>query len=87
LDRRRRIKAVCRGVLAFDRGAIDGRAQLFEAVVEFVYVEHVVRRGHAGIVTRQETAFSGLAGDVEVGTSAGALVTARLLRATSVTVA
>jgi hypothetical protein len=48
-------------VLAFDRGEIDGRAQLFEADVEFVYVEPVVRRGHAGIVTRQETALSRLA--------------------------
>jgi hypothetical protein len=46
-------------VLAFDRGEIDGWA-LFEADVEFVYVEQVVRRGHAGIVTRQET-FSRLA--------------------------
>jgi ketosteroid isomerase-like protein len=45
----RRLEAVCRGVLAFNRGDVDGWVQLFEPHVEFISAEHDVRRGHAGI--------------------------------------
>jgi ketosteroid isomerase-like protein len=45
----RRLEAVCRGVLAFNRGDMDGWVRLFEPDVEFVSAERDVRRGHAGM--------------------------------------
>ena len=45
----RRLEAVCRGVLAFNRGDFDGWVELFDADVEFVTAELDVWRGHAGI--------------------------------------
>lgn len=45
----RRLDAICRGVLAFNRGDVDGCVQLFERDVEFMSAEHDVRRGHAGM--------------------------------------
>jgi ketosteroid isomerase-like protein len=44
-----RLEAVCRGVLAFNRGDVDGWVRLFEPDVEFVSAEQDVRRGHAGM--------------------------------------
>ena len=45
----RRLEAVCRGVLAFNRGDADGWIELFDPDVEFVTAEHDVWRGHAGM--------------------------------------
>jgi ketosteroid isomerase-like protein len=45
----RRLAAVCRGVLVFNRGDVDGWVQLFDPDVEFVSPEQDVRRGHAGM--------------------------------------
>ena len=45
----RRLEAVCRGVLAFNRGDADGWIALFDPDVEFVTADHEVWRGHAGI--------------------------------------
>jgi ketosteroid isomerase-like protein len=45
----RRLEAVCRGVLAFNRGDVDGWVQLFEPDVELVSAEGAVGRGHAGM--------------------------------------
>ena len=45
----RRLEAVCRGVLAFNRGDTDGWIALFDPDVEFVTAEYDVWRGHAGI--------------------------------------
>ena len=45
----RRVEAVCRGVLAFNRADIDGWIELFDPDVEFVTAEGGVWRGHAGI--------------------------------------
>jgi len=45
----RRLEAVCRGVLAFNRGDVDGWVQLFDPDVEFVSAERDLRRGHAGV--------------------------------------
>jgi ketosteroid isomerase-like protein len=44
-----RLEAVCRGVLAFNRGDVDGWVRLFDRDVEFVTAEQDVRRGHAGV--------------------------------------
>ena len=44
-----RLEAVCRGVLAFNRGDVDGWVRLFDRDVEFVSAEQDVRRGHAGM--------------------------------------
>ena len=45
----RRLEAVCRGVLAFNRGDSDGWIALFDPDVEFITAEHEVWRGHAGM--------------------------------------
>jgi ketosteroid isomerase-like protein len=45
----RRLEAVCRAVLAFNRGDMDGWVQLFDPDVEFVPAEQAARRGHAGM--------------------------------------
>ena len=45
----RRLEAVCRAVLAFNRGDADGWIELFDPDVEFVTAEHEVWRGHAGM--------------------------------------
>ena len=45
----RRLEAVCRAVLAFNRGDADGWIELFDPDVEFVTAEHDVWRGHAGM--------------------------------------
>lgn len=45
----RRLAAVCRAVLAFNRGDADGWIELFDPDVEFVTAEHDVWRGHAGM--------------------------------------
>jgi ketosteroid isomerase-like protein len=45
----RRLEAVCRGVLAFNRGDMDGWLRLFDPDVEFVSAERDARRGHAGM--------------------------------------
>jgi ketosteroid isomerase-like protein len=45
----RRLEGVCRGVLAYNRGDVDGWVQLFDPDVEFVSAEGNVRRGHAGM--------------------------------------
>ena len=44
-----RLEAVCRGLLAFNRGDVQGWVQLFEPDVEFVSAERAVRRGRAGM--------------------------------------
>lgn len=49
-----RLEAVCRGVLAFNRGDVDGWVQLFEPDVEFVSGERDVRRAHAGMRAHKE---------------------------------
>jgi ketosteroid isomerase-like protein len=43
----RRLEAVCRGVLALNRGDVDGWVRLFEPQVEPISAEHDVRRGDA----------------------------------------
>jgi len=45
----RRLEAVCRGVLAFNRGDAAGWIELFDPGVEFVTADGEVWRGHAGI--------------------------------------
>ena len=50
----RRLEAVCRGVLAFNRGDADGWIELFDPDVEFVTAEHDVWRGHDGIRAYRE---------------------------------
>jgi ketosteroid isomerase-like protein len=45
----RRLEAVCRGVLAFNRGDVDGWVEMFDPDVEFVSAEQDVRRGHTGM--------------------------------------
>jgi ketosteroid isomerase-like protein len=45
----RRLEAVCRAVLAFNRGDADGWIELFDPGVEFVTAEHDAWRGHAGM--------------------------------------
>jgi ketosteroid isomerase-like protein len=45
----RRLEAVCRGVLAFDRGDTEGWIELFDPDVEFVTAGREVWRGHAGM--------------------------------------
>lgn len=45
----RRLEAVCRGVLAFNRGDVDGWVGLFDPNVAFVSAEQDVWRGHAGM--------------------------------------
>jgi ketosteroid isomerase-like protein len=45
----RRLEAVCRAVLAFNRGDADGWIELFDPDVEFVTAEQDVWRGHAGM--------------------------------------
>jgi ketosteroid isomerase-like protein len=45
----RRLEALCRGVLAFNRGDADGWVRLFDPEVEFESVERDVWRGHAGM--------------------------------------
>jgi ketosteroid isomerase-like protein len=45
----RRLETVCRGVLAFNCGDVDGWVQLFEPDVELVSIERDLCRGHAGM--------------------------------------
>ena len=45
----RRLEAVCRAVLAFNRGDVDGWIELFDPDVEFVTAEFDVWRGRAGM--------------------------------------
>jgi uncharacterized protein (TIGR02246 family) len=45
----RRLEAVCRGVLAFNRGDAEGWIELFDPDVEFVTAEGDAWHGHAGI--------------------------------------
>jgi ketosteroid isomerase-like protein len=45
----RRLEAVCRGVLALNRGDVDGWVRLFDPDVEFMSAEQHVRRGQAGM--------------------------------------
>jgi len=45
----RRLESVCRGVLAFNRGDVDGWIALFDPDVEFVTADQEVWRGHAGM--------------------------------------
>ena len=45
----RRLEAVCRGVLAFNRDDAEGWIELFDPDVEFVTAERDVWHGHAGI--------------------------------------
>ena len=47
--RSRRLAAVCRGVIAFNRGDADGWIELFAPDVEFVTAGHDIWRGHAGM--------------------------------------
>jgi ketosteroid isomerase-like protein len=45
----RRLEAVCRGVLAFNRGDADGWIALFDPNVEFVTADYEIWQGHAGM--------------------------------------
>ena len=45
----RRLEAVCRGVLAFNRGDAEGWIALFDPDVEFITADHEIWRGHDGI--------------------------------------